>query len=84
MDKPEGASVSNVEKGSPAEKAGLQVGDVIRKIDGQAIVGVGDVPAVVGQSLPGQKVTVQIWRQGRPQEMTAVLGDAGNKSGVVA
>ena len=31
-----------------------------------------------------RKVTVQIWRQGRPQELTAVLGDAGNKSGVVA
>ncbi len=83
LDKPEGALVSKVEKGSPAEKAGLQVGDVIRKIDGLAILGVGDVPAIVGQSLPGQKVTVQIWRQGRPQELTAVLGDAGKKSGVV-
>ena len=84
LDKPEGALVSNVDKGGPAEKAGLQVGDVIRKIDSQAVVGVGDLPAIVGQSLPGQKVTIQIWRHGQPQELTALLGDAGDKMGIVA
>ncbi len=84
LDKPEGALVSNVDKGGPAEKAGMQVGDVIRKIDGQAIVGVGDVPAMVGQLLPGQKVTIQVWRQGQSQELTALLSDAGGKAAAVA
>jgi len=84
LDKPEGALVSNVEKGGPAEKAGMRVGDVIRKIDGEAIVGVSDLPAIVSQSLPGQKVTIQIWRQGQLQELTALLGDADDKTGVVA
>ena len=45
LDKPEGALVASVSKGSPAEKAGLQAGDVIRQVNGQSIVASGDLPA---------------------------------------
>ena len=80
LDKPEGALVASVSKGSPAEKAGLEPGDVIRQINGQAIVASGDLPAWVGQALPGQKVRLEIWRNGKPQELTATLGNASDKA----
>ncbi len=79
LDKPEGALVASVTKGSPADKAGLQAGDVIRQVDGQPIVASGDLPAWVGQAQPGQKARLSVWRQGKPVELTATLGDASDK-----
>ena len=80
LDKPEGALVASVSKGSPAEKAGLQAGDVIRQVDGQPIVASGDLPAWVGQAQPGQQAKLSVWRQGKPVELTATLGDASDKT----
>ncbi|MFI8614351.1 DegQ family serine endoprotease [Acidovorax sp. NPDC077693] len=81
LDKPEGALVASVSKGSPAEKAGLQPGDVIRQVDGHAIVASGDLPAWVGQAQPGQQAKLSVWRRGQPVELTATLGDASDKAG---
>jgi serine protease Do len=80
LDKPEGALVSNVEKGSPAEKAGLQSGDVIRKVNGKPIVSSGDLPAVIGMASPGDSVKLEIWRQGSSRELTARLASASEKT----
>lgn len=80
LDKPEGALVSSVEPGSPAAQAGLQVGDVIRQMEGQPIVSSGDLPALIGQALPGEKVKLEVWRQGKPVTLTAQLGDAAAKA----
>ncbi len=80
LDRPEGALVANVEPGSPADKAGLRTGDVIRKLDGQPIVASGDLSALVGQAAPGQQVTLEIWRDGKRQEISARLGDASAKA----
>ncbi len=84
LDKPEGALIANVEKGSPADDAGLRTGDVIRKVDGQPIVSSGDLPAIIGEDAPGQKVTLDIWRQGAAQQVTAKLGNANDKTAQVA
>ena len=84
LDKPEGALVSSVEKGSPADKAGLQSGDVIRKVNGQAIISSGDLPAVIGLAAPGDNVKLDVWRQGAPRELTATLINADAKAAVVA
>ena len=84
LDKPEGALVSTVEKGSPAEKAGLQSGDVIRKVNGQAIVSSGDLPAIIGLAAPGDSVKLDIWRQGAQKELTARLVNSNEKSSEVA
>jgi serine protease Do len=84
LDRPEGALVASVDKSGPAAKAGLEPGDVVRKVDGQAIVGSGDLPAYVGQALPGQKVELEVWRNGQARTLTAVLGDASDKAAKVA
>ncbi len=84
LDKPEGALVASVDAGGPAAKAGLQVGDVIRKVNGQPIVSSGDLPALIGQSSPGEQVTLEVWRHGKREELSARLGDAAERSAKVA
>jgi len=80
LDRPEGALVANVEEGSPAAKAGLRPGDVILSFKGQPIVASGDLPALVDQSLPGDKVPMEVWRSGKREQLSAVLGDANDKA----
>jgi serine protease Do len=84
LETPEGALVANVEKGSPADRAGLKTGDVIRKIDGQTVVSSGDLSALVSEDAPGQHVTLEVVRAGHRQQMAATLGDASDKKAQVA
>jgi serine protease Do len=83
LDKPEGALVSSVEKGSPADKAGLQPGDVIRQVNGQPIVSSGDLPAMIGLAAPGDTVKLEVWRQGASTQLTARLANADDKAAQV-
>ncbi len=82
--KPEGALVSNVEKGGPADQAGLRSGDVIRAVNGQEVVSSGDLPALIGQEKPGTSVNLDIWRDGGSKSISAKLGDAAEKGTQVA
>ena len=79
LDRPEGALVSQVEPGGPAERAGLKAGDVVRKVDGQAIVASGDLPALVGEARPGSTIKLEVWRDGRAETLSAKLGDASER-----
>jgi serine protease Do len=76
--------VASVENGSPADKAGLQPGDVIRKVNGQPIVSSGDLPAIIGMATPGEKVKLEVWRKGGATELTAQLGSADTKTAKAA
>ncbi|MBC7437817.1 MAG: Do family serine endopeptidase [Bdellovibrionales bacterium] len=80
LDSPAGALVSSVGRGSAAEKAGLQPGDVIRAVNGQAIIGSGDLPAFVGMATPGDKVQMDVWRKGARVSLTATLGSVNDKA----
>jgi serine protease Do len=69
-----GALVGSVENDSPAAKAGFKSGDVIRKIDGVAMTDSTDVTARIGNTAPGTKVAIEVWRDGKPVELTATVG----------
>ncbi|MDH0867137.1 DegQ family serine endoprotease [Mitsuaria sp. GD03876] len=84
LERPEGALVANVEENGPAAKAGLRSGDVILGFKGQKIVSSGDLPALVDQSLPGDKVDIDVWRAGKRETLTATLGDANEKGAKLA
>jgi len=80
LESPEGALVSSVERGGPADKAGLKSGDVIRKLDGQPIVASGDLPAMLSLAKPGQQIAMDVWRDGKIVRIGARLGDATDKA----
>ncbi|MDL5033512.1 DegQ family serine endoprotease [Pelomonas sp. APW6] len=82
--RPEGALVASIEDGSAGAKAGLKSGDVILKFNGQPIVASGDLPALVGQALPGEAATLEVWRHGKLETLKAKLGDDGERKGRVA
>ncbi|KGF80170.1 peptidase [Massilia sp. JS1662] len=79
LDSPDGALVSNVERGGAADKAGLKSGDVIRKVNGQPIVSGGDLSAMVSVAKPGDKLALEVWRDGKVVQLNATLGNANDK-----
>jgi S1-C subfamily serine protease len=71
-----GAQVVQVESGSPGSEAGIEAGDVITSLDGDAIASSADLVAAVRSREPGTEVTVDIDRQGDDVEVTLTLGEA--------
>jgi serine protease Do len=72
---PRGALVQNVEPDGPADKAGVQAGDIILKVDGKAVEKSGDLPRIVGGTKPGTKSSLQVFRRGKQQELTVTVGE---------
>jgi len=68
-----GALIDQVLPGSPAEKAGIQVGDLVIEFNGKAIQSSDDLAAQVRLAAPGQKVGVKLVRGGKEQTVTAAL-----------
>ena len=75
LDRPRGALVSQVQPDSPGAKAGLQASDVILQFNGRPVENSGDLPRMVGMAKPGAKILLQVWRKGRAQDVTVVLGE---------
>lgn len=75
MDKPEGALVSRVLPDSPAEEAGIQVGDVILKFAGKSLPDSSSLPPVVGRVKVGSQVKVDIIRDGKPKVLRVRIGE---------
>lgn len=65
LSKSSGALVRGVEPGSPAEKAGVEAGDVITRFNGQEIAKVSDLPRMVGNTKPGTAAGLEVWRRGK-------------------
>jgi serine protease Do len=84
MERPRGALVAKVLPGSPAEKAGFQVGDVVVKFDGKKIVKSSNLPPVVGMTPVGKDVGVNILRNGKVKELTVHLGELPDEDEKVA
>jgi serine protease Do len=68
-----GALVRSVEANGPAEKAGVEVGDVILRFDGKAIEKSSDLPRIVGGTKPGAKSVIQVWRKGASRDLTVTV-----------
>ncbi len=75
LGKPTGALVNGVEKGGPAERAGVETGDIILRFDGKAVNASSDLPRIVGGTRPGSKVGMQVWRKGQTRDMTVTVGE---------
>ncbi len=82
LGKPMGALVSSVEKGSPAEKAGIEPGDVIVKFDGKEVPDSAQLPARVAEMKPGATAKLEIIRKGSTKELNVTVGEL--KDGKVA
>ncbi len=77
VSKATGAVVTQVESGSPADKAGLKVGDVITDVNGKGVADAGELQVVVGEKRPGTKLNLQVMRDGSPQNIAVTLGTFG-------
>lgn len=73
--KPQGALVSRIEAGTPAEKAGVEAGDVILRFDGKPIERESDLPRLVGGTKPGSRVQIQVWRKGKTVDLPIVVAE---------
>ena len=87
LSKAMGAVVNAVEKGGPADKAGLEPGDVILRFDGKPINTSADLPRLVAATKPGTRSTIQVWRKGATRDIAVTVGEmveekaAGNRQG---
>lgn len=72
---PAGAAIQQVEEDGPAAEAGLQVGDVITAVDGNAISGSKDLKAAIGNAEIGQMLTLTVYRQGQTLDVQLTVGE---------
>ncbi|MFO1319454.1 MAG: DegQ family serine endoprotease [Burkholderiales bacterium] len=75
LDRPRGALVSGVDKGGPADSAGLKVGDVILAVNGHPVEQSIDLPRMIGEGRPGADTRIEIWRDGKSRQVAVKLGE---------
>ena len=75
LPKANGALVQRVESGGPAEKGGIEAGDIITRFNGAAIEKSSDLPRLVGNTKPGARSTVTVWRKGAPRDLSLTIAE---------
>jgi putative serine protease PepD len=78
VDKPTGPTITGIVSGGPAERAGLQVGDIVESVDERVVDSMDDVMALVRHDSPGDPVAIEIRRGTRRLEMNATLATMGS------
>jgi serine protease Do len=73
LDRPRGALVSSVERGGPADKAGIRPGDVILGVNGEAVGSSGELPPLVARVKPGGKATLEVWRDAKSRQLEVLV-----------
>ena len=71
-----GAIVSRIDAGSPAEKAGLEIGDVIIRFAGKRVKNSAQLRKVVAEARPGMDAVVEVMRNGRRQSFSVTIGES--------
>ncbi|SAI09756.1 serine protease [Bordetella ansorpii] len=84
LPKAEGALVSSVETGGPAEDSGVQPGDVILSFNGEAIKRWSDLPRIVGETKPGTSAPMEVWRKGKTIKLSVKVGEIPNEKTAAA
>lgn len=74
LEKPSGALIAQVEPGSPADKAGLEAGDVVIEFNGEEIIEASDLPHTVGLIAPGKKASVIVIRKSKKKRLQVTVG----------
>jgi serine protease Do len=75
LGKPMGALVQGVESGGPAEKSGIEAGDIIVKVDGKAVEKSADLPRIIGAATPGSKTALQVFRRGATRDVQVTVAE---------
>jgi serine protease Do len=75
LDRPRGALVNAVEKGGPADKAGVETGDIILSFNGKNVESSIDLPRIVAATRPGTSAGMQVWRKGSARPLTVAVGE---------
>jgi serine protease Do len=75
LDRARGALVNSVEKGSPAEKAGVEATDIIVSFDGKTVESSSDLPRIVGGTRPGSQVPLEVWRKSATRKLNITVGE---------
>jgi serine protease Do len=75
LPKPLGALVRGVEVGAPAEKGGVEAGDIITKFEGRVVEKSSDLPRMVGATKPGTRSTLTVFRRGAYKELTVTIAE---------
>lgn len=75
LPKVQGALVQRVEPGGPAEKGGLEAGDIILKYNAVSIERSSDLPRLVGSTKPGTRSVLSVWRKGASRELILTIGE---------
>lgn len=78
-DVPQGAYIQQVLSGSPAEKAGIQQGDILIKADGQEITQQSDLAGIIAKKKVNDTITITIWRDGKTQDLQVTLENTPNQ-----
>ncbi|WP_418320280.1 Do family serine endopeptidase [Piscinibacter sakaiensis] len=68
-----GALVQSVEPGGPADKGGVEAGDIITRVEGRIVEKSGDLPRIIGNTKPGQKLTLQVFRRGSFKDLPVTV-----------
>jgi serine protease Do len=72
---PRGALVQGVEEGGPAQKAGIEAGDIIVRVDGKAIEKSADLPRIIGDTKPGTRSSLQVYRRGNARDLQVTVAE---------
>jgi serine protease Do len=75
LDRPRGALVNAVEKGSPADKAGVEATDIIITFDGKQVEASSDLPRIVGSTRPGTTAPIEVFRKGKTQRLNITVAE---------
>src|SRR5437867_4497497 len=67
--------INSVEKGGPADKAGVESGDVILKVDGKTVSSSNELPRMITPIKPGTKIAMQVWRKGATKDLSVTVAE---------